>query len=123
MMHTDDWHADRGTITDIADRALDLSHYLSHARAFLNIRIHAPSPVHASGFQLWLMARRLRSGCGIIKVTRPSVLQIPSRPQLTHSIQWIMLGWITVTVHIPQGDLTMICHRLHLIVDKSKPSP
>lgn len=51
-----------------------------HTRALRNMRIHGESPCHSAGAQLRLSARGVRSGCGIMMVTRPSLLVRPVMP-------------------------------------------
>ena len=46
--------------------------YPTHTRALRNMRIHGESPVQSRGAQLRLALRRVRSGCGIRMVARPS---------------------------------------------------
>ena len=54
-----------------SDKMLD---YPTHLRAFLNILIQGLSSNHSSGCQELLTVLNTRSGCGIIIVTRPSVV-------------------------------------------------
>lgn len=52
----------------------------THTRALRNIRSHGESPAQSFGAQLKLAARRVRSGCGIRIVARPSRLLRPAMP-------------------------------------------
>lgn len=56
------------------------SAYPTQTRALRNIRSHGESPAQSFGAQLKLAARRVRSGCGIMIVARPSRLLRPAMP-------------------------------------------
>src|SRR5690606_39436713 len=53
----------------------------TQTRALRNMRIQAPSSLQSSGYQEFCTARKTRSGCGIMMVTRPSRVVRPVMPR------------------------------------------
>ena len=53
---------------------------LTQRRALRNMRIHGPYSPHSGARQEFCMLRKMRSGCGIMMVKRPSSLQNPLSP-------------------------------------------
>ena len=54
--------------------------YPTHTRALRNMRCHGESSGQSAGAQLKLARRKVRSGCGIKMVARPSRLLTPAIP-------------------------------------------
>ena len=52
----------------------------AHVLAFLNMRSHGPASPRRGGSQEYCTARMVRSGCGIMIVTRPSGVVRPVTP-------------------------------------------
>lgn len=76
----------RSRKTPLHSSASPLRHWVNpvdqptHLRAFQNMRIQPESFVHSAGCQESCTARRLRSGCGMMIVKRPSSFVNAARP-------------------------------------------